>query len=419
MKLENRIVWIAAMIQFVNIIDFMMVMPLGPDMAASLPITNADIGIICGCYTLAVGFSGICAAKFLDAFDRKNVALVAMAGLSLGTISAAFAGDLLSLVAARVLAGMFGGPAAAISLSMVTDMVPPQRRGKAMAIVMGAFSVSSIAAIPFGLELAQWGSWKTPFYGIFILGCIVLAVIHFFTPSMKAHLSEKKQAISFLKFLKDYRYVFAFVMMLTAMVSTYSVIPCLSAYLQLNLGYPRQSLGFLYLVGGVFSLILIQIGGRSSDAIGPIPTNVIGTVFYVIFLYDGFVHTPFSPVLLIFVMFMGTSCFRNVSATTEASKLPRPYERAAFMSLLTSMQHIGNGIGALAASAILSTGPNGQLLHMEWVGILAIVMALFQPVLLVIIRRSRKATEPDSVLQPAKGPGICKAGVETIGIARE
>ncbi len=393
MRLENRIIWTAALIQLVNIIDFMMVMPLGPDMAASLPVTNADIGIICGCYTLSVGFSGIVAAKFLDAFDRKTAAIVAVAGLSLGTLSAAFAGNLISLIGARVLAGIFGGPAAAISLSMVTDTVPPERRGRAMAIVMGTFSVSSVAAIPFGLELARRGSWKTPFYGIFILGCIVLAILWFSTPQMKAHLNGKKEPVLFRNFLGKPHYLFALGLLLTAMISTYSIIPSLSAFLQLNLGYPRESLGFLYLVGGVSSLVLIQIGGRSSDAIGPVPTNVVGTVFYVLFLYDGFIHTPVSPVMLVFVMFMGTACFRNVSATTEASQLPLPHERAAFMSLLTSMQHIGNGIGALSASAILTTDQKGQLLHMEWVGVLAIVMALFQPLLLILIRRSKR-TEP-------------------------
>lgn len=387
MTQERKVVWLAALIQFVNIVDFMMVMPLGPDMAESLPITNDDIGVVCGCYTLAVGLSGILCAKFLDAFDRKSVAAVAVLGLSLGTVSATFAGSLIPLIAARILAGLFGGPAAAISLSMVSDIVPPERRGKAMAIVMGTFSVSSIGAIPFGLELARRGSWKTPFYGICLLGCIVLILICLFTPSMKGHLHEKKKPLSFLAFFQNYHYICAFGMMLTAMASTYAIIPSLSAYLQLNLGYPRESLGSLYLIGGVFSLILIQIGGRSSDALGPVPSNIIGTIFFVLFLYDGFLHPPVTSVLVLFVMFMGTSCFRNVAATTEASKLPKPYERAAFMALLSSVQHIGNGLGALVASALLTTDLNGHLVGMARVGGFSIVMALFQPLFLVVIHR--------------------------------
>ena len=390
LKQETRLVWVAALIQLVNIIDFMMVMPLGPDISGDLPVSNADIGIVCGCYTLAVGFSGIACAKFLDRFDRKNVALVTVFGLSIATLAAAFCWDLKTLIGARVLAGVFGGPAAAIAYSMVCDGVPPERRGKAMAIVMGAFSIASIGGVPFGLELAEVGSWRTPFYAISILGFVVFWLIAQFTPPMKGHLTARPQPVSLVKLLSNKQYLLAFVMMATAMVSSYAIIPNISAYFQLNLGFPRTSLGFLYFVGGILSLVLIQIGGRASDKIGPVPTNVLGTVLLVGFLYDGFMHPPISSLLVVFVMFMGMVCFRNVSATTEASKLPQPHERAAFMSFLSSVQHLGNGVGGIAASAILTIGPGGVLENMEWVGFLAIVTALVQPLILIKLRSSGK-----------------------------
>lgn len=391
MKLENRIVWIAALVQLVNIVDFMMVMPLGPDISADLPITNADIGIICGCYTLAVGFSGIACARFLDRFDRKKVAMAAVLGLALATLAATFCQDLATLTGARILAGLFGGPAAAIAFSMVCDAVPPQRRGKAMAIIMGTFSVSAVVAIPFALELAEQGTWRSPFYAISVLGFAVLWLIAQFTPNMTEHLKEKYSPVSLLKLLSNNKYLLAFFMMATGTISSYAIIPNTSAYFQLNLGFPRGSLGFLYLVGGVFSFVLIQLGGRASDKIGPVPTNILGTILLAVFLYDGFMHPPVSSLLIIFTMFTGMVCFRNVSAATEASKLPPAHERAAFMSLFSSVQHLGNGVGAMLASAILDTGSHGQLLNMKWVGLLAIVMALFQPLALIAIRHSSPA----------------------------
>jgi predicted MFS family arabinose efflux permease len=397
-KQERRIVWIAAIIQLINIIDFMMVMPLGPDISKDLPVSNSDIGIICGCYTLAVGISGIACAKFLDRFDRKHVALVTVFGLSLATLGTTFCWNLTTLIGARVLAGIFGGPAAAIAFSIICDVVPPERRGKAMAIVMGTFSVAAVAAIPFGLELAEKGTWRTPFYAISILGFILFWFILRLTPSLKEHLKGEPRTLALTRLFSNGKFLLAFIMMATAMISSYTIIPNISAYFQLNLGYPRSSLGFLYLVGGMFSLILIQIGGRASDKIGPIPTNILGTILLVVFLYDGFMHQPASSLPVVFSMFMGMVCFRNVSATTEASKIPQPHERAAFMSLFSSMQHLGNGIGAFLAAAILSTGPEGDLVNMKWVGFLSIVMALFQPLILIMIRKSTTAQkEPVTV----------------------
>lgn len=263
MDIEKKVVWIAAIVQFVNIIDFMMVMPLGPDISKVLPISNADIGLICGCYTLAIAFSGIACAGFIDRFDRKNVAVIAVAGLSLATLCAAFAWDLYSLIGARILAGFFGGPAAAISLSMVLDIVPPQRRGKAMAIVMGTFSLSSIVAVPFGLELARMGSWRSPFYAIAILGLGVVLLIVKITPPMTGHLSAKeKSVVSIFAIMKNRDNMMALLMMASAMVSSFLIIPNISAFFQFNQGYPRESLGLLYMVGGIFSLVMIQLGGR-------------------------------------------------------------------------------------------------------------------------------------------------------------
>ncbi len=46
--LERRLVAIIAFVQFVNILDFMMVMPLGPDFACSLHIPVSQLGLIGG-----------------------------------------------------------------------------------------------------------------------------------------------------------------------------------------------------------------------------------------------------------------------------------------------------------------------------------------------------------------------------------
>ncbi len=403
MDIEKKVVWIAALVQFVNIIDFMMVMPLGPDISKALPILNTDIGLICGCYTLAIAFSGIVCAGFIDRFDRKRVAIIAVAGLSLATLGAAFSWNLYTLIGARILAGFFGGPAAAISLSMVTDVVPPQRRGKAMAIVMGTFSLSSIVAVPFGLELARMGNWQSPFYVITILGILVVLLVAKIAPPMTGHLSAKeKSVVSLFALIKNRDNRMALFMMASAMVSSFLIIPNISAFFQFNQGYPRESLGLLYMIGGLFSLVMIQLGGRLSDKIGPIPTNVAGTVVLIVFLFDGFIHEPTTPLLLIFVMFMGTVCIRNISATSEASKLPKPHERAAFMSLLSSIQHGGNGIGALFSSAMLVTTDKGCLVGMDRVAIFAIILALFQPYILVKVCHSKNRENNFSLLSGHK-----------------
>src|SRR5688500_6667798 len=131
-----------------------MVMPLGPDFAEALGIKNSRLGLVGGSYTAAAALSGIAGSFFLDRFDRRKALAVALAGLILGTALGGFSIGFRTMIAARVIAGLFGGPATSISLAILADVVPPERRGRAMGFVMGAFSIASILGVPAGLEMA-------------------------------------------------------------------------------------------------------------------------------------------------------------------------------------------------------------------------------------------------------------------------
>jgi predicted MFS family arabinose efflux permease len=106
---ERLLIFLVGAIQFVNILDFMMVMPLGPDFAKALGISTAHLGVVGGSYTAAAAVAGIVAAPLLDRFDRRTALGVALFGLVIGTAAGALARGLSTLVLARAIAGAFGG----------------------------------------------------------------------------------------------------------------------------------------------------------------------------------------------------------------------------------------------------------------------------------------------------------------------
>ena len=61
-RLRAAVIFLVGAIQFVNILDFMMVMPLGPDFAKALGIPTAHLGIVGGSYTAAAAVAGLVAA---------------------------------------------------------------------------------------------------------------------------------------------------------------------------------------------------------------------------------------------------------------------------------------------------------------------------------------------------------------------
>ena len=69
---ERAIISLIGAIQFVNVLDFMMVMPLGPDLAAGVGIPVSRLGLLRFSYAAAACCAGALGALFLDRFGRRS-----------------------------------------------------------------------------------------------------------------------------------------------------------------------------------------------------------------------------------------------------------------------------------------------------------------------------------------------------------
>ena len=76
-KKEKILLFTLATIQFTAILDFMIVMPLGPQLMRIFEINPSQFGIIVSSYTFAAGFTGLVGAFFIDRFDRKTALMIA------------------------------------------------------------------------------------------------------------------------------------------------------------------------------------------------------------------------------------------------------------------------------------------------------------------------------------------------------
>jgi len=379
---ERLIIFLVGAIQFVNILDFMIVMPLGPDFAAALDIPTSHIGIIGGSYTAAAAVAGIVGSLFLDRFDRRVAIGVAMLGLVLGTALGGFAHGLNSMIFARIVAGCFGGPATSLSLAAIADTVPPARRGKALGAVMGAFSVASVVGVPLGLELSRRISWRAPFFAVSLLGILLTCAAIAWMPSMRGHLSRTLSVQSQIKpRLFDSVTILSLANSALIMVGVFAIVPNISAFVQHNLGYPREKIGLLYLVGGIASFVMMRIVGMLVDRWGATALVSIGTLMYCSALVAGFIYpTAWMPVLFVFTLFMLSGSVRMVPMQTLASRVPRPAQRARFMSAQSAAQHFSSAIGAMGASAFLIAAPSGRLEGMDQVAWVALALACLVPI---------------------------------------
>lgn len=352
---ESHIIFVAALIQFVNMVDFVMVMPLGPDFATALNIPVSDIGMIGGVYALAAGVIGLIGSFFLDNFARKKAILFFLAGLSIATLGGALAWDKSSMLAARVLAGLFGGPVAALTMALIADYIPPQRRGQAIGKVMGAFSLASIIGIPIGLELARVFSWHAPFIAVSALGAVAFVITCFVLPNRDSFVKTvlfKDRLIAMGQLLKTRIVLLSYALVVISMAMGFSIIPNISAHYQYNLNYPREQLGLLYFSGGFFSFFSMRLAGKWVDRSGISHIILYATLLFIAAMLATYIYYPsggfdglFWPVFLA-VIFMIAMTTRNICFQTISSKIPPPEYRGAYMSLQTAIVHFSQALAA-------------------------------------------------------------------------
>ena len=186
---EHYLLLTLAAIQFSHILDFMIMMPLGPALIQAFGIGTHEFGLLVASYSFSAGISGLLAATFIDRFERKRLLLVMFALFGLSTLACGLAPSYATLLVARGLAGAFGGVMGALVQTIVGDVIPFERRAKASGIVSTAFSISTVAGVPLSLWLANHFQWRAPFILIAILSVLFIMIGMLILPELRAHIS--------------------------------------------------------------------------------------------------------------------------------------------------------------------------------------------------------------------------------------
>jgi DHA1 family inner membrane transport protein len=271
-KNERWIILILAFMQFAHILDFVIMMPLGPYFMREFGITSSQFGILVSAYTFSAGFFGMLGVLFLDRFDRKVAAIFVFSGFTIGTFSCAFAPNYYILLVARSIAGGFGGIIGAIVLAIIGDIIPFFRRGKATGAVMSAFSIASVLGIPIGMIIAEKFGWHATFLALGALSAAFIPLAYKILPDMKLHLegfdSKKPVWNSIAAILKLKNSYLVFLFLTCLMFGGFTIIPFLTPFMVGNVGMQMDELKFIYFFGGLFTFFSMNLIGKLSDKYG-------------------------------------------------------------------------------------------------------------------------------------------------------
>ena len=395
MSKEKILLLTLAVIQFSHITDFMILMPLGPQLMDSFNILPNQFALLVSTYTFSAGASGFVGAFFIDRFDRKKAILTMATGFAISTLACGFAQTYCSLLFTRSITGLFGGVMGALVLSIVADAIPNERRASAMGMVMAAFSVASVIGVPAGLFLADLSDWHTPFIALGGLAFLTLIPMAIYIPSMASHVSSKEKKPSPMQIIRNVtsnkNQILALIFGSVIMFSHFSIVPFISPYLTTNVGFSDSQIKYIYLFGGALTVFSSPFIGRMADKYGRsnVFTFTVLAASIPIFFLTQIGETPIGLVLVITTFFFVFGAGRMVPSTAMVTSSVKPQNRGSFMGFNASFRQLTNGVAVFFAGLIITIGEDGLYHNYDLVGYFAIAMGV------VSIFISRKITVAD------------------------
>jgi len=369
-------------IQVCHVLDFVIIMPLGPQFIRVFDIDPQRFGFMVSAYTFAAAIFGFLGAFVIDRFDRRTTLLVLYAGFAISTLLCALATNYWFLVAARIVAGAFGGTVSGVTFAIIGDAFSENRRGMATGAVMSAFSIASVIGIPLGLYLANAMSWHAPFYMLAGASLIVWVLAWMILPPMRGHLEQEKERESNLRHmvhvLTHGNYQRAYVLTIALMMAGFMVIPYISPYLVSNCGVAEKDLFYVYLVGGALNFFVARFIGRLADQRGKLQVfrvmAAISVVPIIWLTHLGQLSLPW--ILVCTTLFMMTMSGRFVPAMAMITSSVSARHRGSFMSVNSSVQQMGSGLAALVGGTMIQTSSLGQIENYGTVGFIASAFTL-------------------------------------------
>lgn len=383
---ERVLLLTLAGVQFAHILDFMVMMPLGPILMRAMDIGTHEFGLLVSTYSFTAAGVGLLAATFVDRFERKRLLLSMFALFAVATLACGLAPGYWTLLLARGLAGAFGGVLGAMVQTMVGDLIPFERRGRASGIVMSAFSLSTVAGVPLSLWLANHFGWRFPFIFIAVLATGFLLLGWRMLPVLHGHLYVPKPGepgrprlfAAMHGVLRDGNHLRALLFMALVTFSGFTVIPYITIYITANVGIRQEDVPLIYLAGGCATFFTSRLIGRLADHWGKLRTYRLVALGSLLPL---FIQTHLVPVPLWVMMVCSTIFFilvpgRMVPAMAIVTSAVQPRLRGTFLSMNASVMSLSSGSASLLGGAMIAMDANGKVAGFGQVGLLAMAATL-------------------------------------------
>jgi predicted MFS family arabinose efflux permease len=371
-----------------------------PAVSRELDVSVATAGQLGTAFAIAFAIAAPLLAAFTGRWERRRLLVVALLVSTVGNALAVVAPTYELLLGTRIIAALGAAMYTPAATAVATVLNPPERRGRAVAMVFGGLTFALVVGVPAGSLLSGPLGYHGVFALVAALSLVGLVVVRFGLPAVDAPPAvglRERFAVA-----RDRRVVLVLGVTVLGVLSAMAPFTYIAPFLSVTADAHGSTIGLLLLGYGIGATVGNALGGRAADRFGstvPLFTALGAAVLLLATLPFTMVNVPAAAVVM-FVWGMFTWSFNPPMQNFLIGLSPR--NSALLLSLNASAIYLGVGLSGLSGGAVISLVGIGSLPPA------AAVAALAALVLLVLVLRPVREPAVEDRRQDGEVPELAR-----------
>lgn len=237
---------------------------LMPLIVNSFHVTLAQAGLTVSLYAIGVTIGAPLLTVLTGKWNRKYLMIVIMLLFIIGNLVAAFALSFSMLLAGRIISALAHGLFMSVSSVIAADVVEPNKRASAIAIMFTGLTVATVTGVPLGTFIGQQTNWHFTFIFIAIIGALGLIANLFLIPK-HLPIPGVVDLRGIIRIFKNKFLLGSFIVTALGYGGTFAAYTYLTPILEDKIGYSAHAVVLLLVVYGIMVAIGNTIGGHFSN----------------------------------------------------------------------------------------------------------------------------------------------------------
>ena len=344
-----------------------------PDVARGLGVSIPIAGYLVSGYAIGIAIGGPLLAVATKKLSRKTLILLLGGVFTFGQALCAIAPTFELLMAARVLVSVVHGTYFGIAAIVAVNLVPADRRGFAVALILSGLTVSNILGVPGGTAIGNALGWRATFWAVGLLGLAATLAVALFLPAATGQSSTTGSFLREFKVLARQQIVTSLAIAILVMIGQYSLFTYIAPLLLEVSRLDVNVVPWVLLLYGVGATIGVFVGGRLADW-KLMPSLIVILACQALAFVAIYLAAPYPVIMAVVVVIWGGVNFAFGSPLQSRILAWAGDAPNLASALIPTGFNIGIAIGAVFGASLLDSGFGYR--NLPLIGTAALVIAV-------------------------------------------